>query len=295
MNKIAFIKYISALLLFGLNGIVASHIEMSSYEIVFMRTLIGSIFLIILFMLGKGKLHIRENKKDFAFVILSGIAMGTSWMFLYEAYQQIGVSLASLLYYCGPVIVMIFSPILFKEKLTAPKIIGFLTVIVGIFLVNGNITDNDTNVWGLFCGGMSAVTYFFMVTLNKKSKKIVGMENSVIQLIVSFITVAIFLSFKQGLHITIPTDAWIWILILGVVNTGIGCYLYFSPLSKLPVQTVAVCGYLEALSAVVFAAILLGEDMTLLQIVGAVFIIGGAMTGELVKPKKKGQKMSEES
>ena len=51
--------------------------------------------------------------------------MGASWMFLYEAYQQIGVSLASLLYYCGPVIVMVLSPLIFKEKLTAPKAVGF--------------------------------------------------------------------------------------------------------------------------------------------------------------------------
>ena len=47
----AFLKYLSALLLFGLNGIVASHIAMSSYEIVFLRTLIGSILLISLFPL----------------------------------------------------------------------------------------------------------------------------------------------------------------------------------------------------------------------------------------------------
>lgn len=286
MDKIAFIKYISALLLFGLNGIVASHIALSSYEIVFMRTLIGSILLIVLFLLGKGKFHIRENRKDFLFVVLSGIAMGANWMFLYEAYQQIGVSLASLLYYCGPVIVMIFSPIIFKEKLTLPKIIGFITVLVGIFLVNGNTTDTDTNVWGLFCGFMSAVSYFFLVIFNKQSKNITGMENSVIQLIISFITVGIFLVLKQGIVMQIPTDSWVWIIILGVVNTGIGCYLYFSPLSKLPVQTVAVCGYIEALSAVTFAAILLGEQMTTIQIIGAICIIGGAMIGELVKPKR---------
>ena len=287
MDSKAFIKYISALLLFGLNGIVASHIPLNSYEIVFLRTLIGSVLLIVLFLIGKGKFHIKKYKKDAVFIVLSGVAMGTSWMFLYEAYQQIGVSLSSLLYYCGPVIVMILSPLIFREKITAPKLIGFATVLVGIFLVNGNTADNNTNVWGLFCGIMSAITYFFMVTLNKKSKKIVGMENSVIQLIVSFITVAIFLSLKQGLHITIPADAWVWILILGVVNTGIGCYLYFSPLSKLPVQTVAVCGYLEALSAVVFAALLLGEKMTFIQVVGATCIIGGAMIGELVKPKSE--------
>ncbi len=283
MDKTAFIKYLSALLLFGLNGIVASNIPLNSYEIVFLRTLIGGILLLILFLIGKGKFHLSTHKKDAAFIIFSGIAMGTSWMFLYEAYQQIGVSLASLLYYCGPVIVMILSPLLFKEKLTTPKTIGFLIVVVGIVLVNGNIIGNNSNVWGIFCGGMSAVLYFFMVTFNKQSKNITGMENSVIQLVVSFLTVAIFMGLKQGFVMTIPSNTWIWIFILGIVNTGIGCYLYFSPLAKLPVQTVAVCGYLEPLSAVLFAAILLNEKMSFLQIVGAVCIIGGAMIGELLK------------
>ncbi len=285
MDRKAFLKYISALLLFGLNGIVASHIPLNSYEIVFLRTIIGSILLIILFLIGKGKFHIKKHKKDTVFIALSGIAMGTSWMFLYEAYQKIGISLSSLLYYCGPVIVMILSPIIFNEKLTVPKVLGFVTVLVGIFLVNGNAVGKS-NPWGLFCGAMSAVMYFFMVTLNKQSKNISGMENSVIQLAVSFLTVAVFTGIKQGFIINVPEDAWAWILILGVLNTGVGCYLYFSPLAKLPVQTVAVCGYLEPLSAVVFAALLLGEKMTVIQIIGAICIIGGAMIGELVKSKR---------
>lgn len=286
MDSKSFIKYIAALLLFGLNGIVASHIPLNSYEIVFLRTLIGSALLIALFLLGKGAFHIKTYKRDTLFIVLSGVAMGTSWMFLYEAYQQIGVSLSSLLYYCGPVIVMIVSPLIFHEKLTAPKVLGFATVVVGILLVNGHAADGDSNMWGLFCGAMSAVMYSFMVTLNKQSKNISGMENSVIQLVVSFLTVAVFTGIKQGFTIHVPTAAWPWVLVLGIVNTGIGCYLYFSPLSKIPVQTVAVCGYLEPLSAVVFAALLLGEEMTVIQIIGAACIIGGAMIGELVKPKR---------
>ena len=285
MDRKAFLKYISALLLFGLNGIVASHIPLNSYEIVFLRTIIGSILLIILFLIGKGEFHIKKHKKDTVFIALSGIAMGTSWMFLYEAYQKIGVSLSSLFYYCGPVIVMILSPIIFNEKLTVPKVLGFVTVLVGIFLVNGNAVGKSSP-WGLFCGAMSAVMYFFMVTLNKQSKNISGMENSVIQLAVSFLIVAVFTGIKQGFIINVPEDAWAWVLILGVLNTGVGCYLYFSPLAKLPVQTVAVCGYLEPLSAVVFAALLLGEKMTVIQIIGAICIIGGAMIGELIKPKR---------
>lgn len=285
MDRKALVKYILALLLFGLNGIVASHIPLSSYEIVFLRTLIGSVLLVVLFLVGKNKFHIKKYKKDTVYVVLSGVAMGTSWMFLYEAYQQIGVSLSSLLYYCGPVIVMILSPIIFHEKLTVPKLFGFVIVVVGIFLVNGNV-DGSSNTWGMFCGAMSAVMYFFMVTLNKKSKNINGMENAVIQLMVSFVTVAVFTGIKQGFVIEIPTNTWGWIFVLGILNTGIGCYLYFSPLAKLPVQTVALCGYLEPLSAVVFAAILLGEKMTIIQIVGAIFIIGGAMMGELIKPRE---------
>lgn len=287
MNKKELTKHLVSLLLFGLNGIVASNIELSSYEIVFFRTLIGSILLAVLFLLGKGKFNIKDNKKDFLFVVLSGIAMGTSWMFLYESYKKIGVSIGALLYYCGPVIVMLFSPVLFNEKLTAPKIIGFITVLIGVFLVNGADSGQKIGVWGLFCGIMSAVTYALMVMANKKSTKIVGMENSVIQLIVSCITVSVFLWFKQGLVINVPNNAWIWILVLGVMNTGVGCYMFFSSLSKLPVQTVAVCGYLEALSAVIFAALLLGEKMSPGQIIGAVFIIGGAMLGELGKTKKQ--------
>ena len=285
MDSNSFIKYIAALLLFGLNGIVASHIPLNSYEIVFLRTLIGSALLIALFLLGKDAFHIKTYKRDTLFIVLSGVAMGTSWMFLYEAYQQIGVSLSSLLYYCGPVIVMIVSPLIFHEKLTAPKVLGFVTVVVGILLVNGHAADGDSNMWGLFCGAMSAVMYSFMVTLNKQSKNISGMENSVIQLVVSFLTVAVFTGIKQGFIIHVPAAAWPWVLVLGIVNTGIGCYLYFSPLSKIPVQTVAVCGYLEPLSAVVFAALLLGEEMTVIQIIGAACIIGGTMVGELVKPK----------
>lgn len=281
----ALLKYLSALLLFGLNGIVASQIAMGSYEIVFLRTMIGSILLILLFMLGKGRFHLREQKRDSLFILLSGIAMGASWMFLYEAYQQIGVSLASLLYYCGPVIVMVLSPLIFKEKLTMPKVIGFLIVLAGIFLVNGHSSGRG-NAWGLFCGAMSAVMYSFMVTLNKQSRQITGMENAVIQLTVSFLAVAVFVGFKQAFVLHIPDGAWPWILILGVVNTGIGCYLYFSPLSQLPVQTVAICGYLEPLSAVVFAAILLNERMTIIQIIGAACIIGGAMVGELIKSRQ---------
>jgi len=278
MNK-AFVKYIFALLLFGSNGIVASRIDLNSYEIVLLRTLIGSLLLIAIFFLSRGKLTFWKHKKDFVFLAVSGIAMGTSWMFLYEAYTQIGVSIASLCYYCGPVIVMILSPLLFQEKLTSTKIIGFLAVLIGIYFVNG-YGAVAANRFGLLCGLASAVMYAFMVIFNKKATSITGLENSALQLFVAFATVAVFVGFKQGFKIDIPTESVFPIFVLGLLNTGIGCYLYFSSTGKIPVQTVAICGYLEPLSAVLFSAIFLGEKLLPMQIIGAVLIIGGAIFGK---------------
>jgi drug/metabolite transporter (DMT)-like permease len=103
---------------------------------VLFRALIGSVLLIAMFFLTKQTVSLHHKKCPFLFLILSGAAMGASWMFLYEAYRQIGVSVASLLNYCGPIILMALSPFLFREKLTWPKVTGFITVLCGVLLVN---------------------------------------------------------------------------------------------------------------------------------------------------------------
>ncbi len=279
--KQSYIKYIIALLLFGSNGIVASFISMDSYEIVFSRTMLGSLLLLTIFLAGKGKFTFYKYKKQFLCLAVSGVAMGASWMLLYEAYARIGVSIASLLYYCGSVIVMALSPLIFKEKLTAYKVIGFLAVLFGVFLVNGNPFDGNADMFGMLCGLLSAVMYSLMVMFNKKATSIAGLENAALQLSVSFMTVAVFVGCKQGFTMEIAPANILPVVILGLLNTGIGCYFYFSSIGSLPVQSVAICGYLEPLSAVLFSVFLLKETMLPLQIIGAVFLLGGAVFGEL--------------
>ena len=280
-------KYIAALLLFGLNGIVASYITLNSYEIVFLRTLIGSILLIAIFLITKSKTQFYMYKRQLGSISVSGAAMGMSWMFLYEAYQKIGVGIASLAYYCGPIIVMALSPFIFREKLTWVKVVSFLCVLLGVFFVNGQAIGDGGESWGLFCGMMSAIMYAAMVIFNKKAKNITGLENSMLQLFISFLTVAVFVGIKQNFIIEISISDIIPIFILGLINTGVGCYFYFSSISYLPVQTLAICGYLEPLSAVIFSILFLKETMVPIQVVGAVFILVGAIFGELFNTASK--------
>jgi len=279
--KAAYIKYIVALLLFGSNGLVASFINLSSWEIVLMRTLLGSLTMALLFLLTRRKFTFMQKKKAVLFLCISGICTGSSWLFLYEGYVRLGVSIASLCNYCGPVIVMALSPLLFREKLTPVKIIGFITVLCGICLINGKVAGSGNTV-GLICGIMSAVTYAFMIILKKLSAEIEGLESSMFQLIAAFVTVAVFVGIKQGFAIPITSAGLPAILILGIINTGIVSYMYFSSMGKLPVQSVAVLGYLEPLSAVLLSVIFLRETLLPMQIVGGVLIIGGAAVAELL-------------
>ena len=126
-----------------------------------------------------------------------------------------------------------------------------------------------------------------MLILNKKARGVDGMENSLLQMLSATVTVFLLLLCKGGLAMSVTAASWPWILLLGIVNTGFGCWCYFSALGALPVQTVAVCGYLEPLSAVIFSALLLHERLTAPQLLGAALIIGGALFTECVHPKPK--------
>lgn len=287
MRNRAALKYISALLLFGSNGIVANHISLSSYEIVFTRTLIGALFLIILFAASRQPLRFFNNKAHALSLVISGVAMGASWVFLFEAYVQIGVGVATLAYYCGPVIVMLLTPLVFKERFTAVKLLGFLAVMLGMICVNGQGLAQGRVSRGLAFGLLAACTYALMVIFNKKAAGITGLENPMWQLITAFITVAIFVGLRQGLSLHLPSGSILPVLLLGLVNTGIGCYFYFSSIGDLPMQTVAILGYLEPLSALLFAALLLHETLSPLQLLGAALILGGAAFAEMFRSERR--------
>ena len=208
--------------------------------------------------------------------------MAANWLFLFQAYRQIGVSLATLITYCGPVIVMALSPLLFRERVTAVKLAALLAALIGVFLISGQAAMEGVRLRGILCAGLSAASYVVLVVFSKLSGEISGMENSTVQLFFTFLTVAVFVGIRGGFSMRISSGDWLPILWIGLLNTGIACWLYFSAIGALPVQTVAVCGYLEPLSAVLFSVLLLGERLRGVQMLGAVLIVGGAVAGELL-------------
>ena len=168
--KDSYIKFILATVIFGTNGIIASHIPLSSYEIVLCRTVLGGTFLLILALCRhEWRVLITAPRSSLVWLVLSGIFLSGNWLFLYEAYKQIGVSLATLMCYCGPVLIMILSRFIFHEPFTLPKVSGMIIVTFGMICINGADFQANGLSWGLVCGLLCALCFALLIVAMKKN------------------------------------------------------------------------------------------------------------------------------
>lgn len=280
--KDSYIKFILATVIFGTNGIIASHIPLSSYEIVLCRTILGGTFLLIL-ALCRRQWHVlfTAPRRSLVWLVLSGIFLAGNWLFLYEAYQQIGVSLATLICYFGPVLIMILSRFVFHEPFTLPKVAGMIIVTGGMICINGADFQANGLSWGLVCGLLCALCFALLIVAMKKTAGISGIISPACQLLVASLVVGLVTCTMSSGPAALDGTVIACILCLGIVNTGIGYSLYFSGIQNLSAQTVSICGYIEPLTALALSGLLLGEVLTAVQWLGAVLVLGGVALSEL--------------
>lgn len=275
------VLFIASMVIFGTNGLIVANISLGSAEIVLMRTFLGSLFLLAM-VLVKRSFSFADLKADLVPATIGGAALGLNWVLLFSAYRSAGVGLSTLTYYCGPIIVLALSPVLFKEKLTWNKLLAIAAVAVGMFCITGDIEPGSDVQTGLLCGGGAALLYASLIVANKRVKRLSGLNCAMYELIVAFFVVLIYLIASNAKLPVIPAaEDIVWVLVIGLVNTGLAYYLYFSSLQKLPGQTVALVCYIDPLTALLVSIAFLGEKLLAVQIVGAVLILGGACLGEL--------------
>ena len=284
------ILFVASMVIFGTNGLIVANISLGSAEIVLMRTFLGSLFLLAI-VLVKRSFSFADLKADLIPATIGGAALGLNWVLLFSAYRSAGVGLSTLTYYCGPIIVLALSPVLFKEKLTWNKLLAIAAVAVGMFCITGDIEPGSDVQTGILFGGGAALLYASLIVANKRVKRLSGLNCAMYELIVAFFVVLIYLLASNVKLPVIPAaEDIVWVLAIGLVNTGLAYYLYFSSLQKLPGQTVALVCYIDPLTALLVSVAFLGEKLLGVQIAGAVLILGGACLGELKFKKTENKK-----
>ena len=211
---------------------------------------------------------------------------GLNWIFLFAAYMETTVAVASLLNYMAPVIVILIAPAVLRERLDKRKLLCVAAAFAGILLVSGVWNGSVGSPAGIFLGLMAAVCFVVIVICNRFLRDIRALDRAVVQLAVSALTILPYALIRNRGGLPAPdVRSFLIVLVLGLIHTGLAYCLYFSGMGTLPVQTVAILGYLEPVVSVLCSAFFLKEAMGPVGWIGAALIIGAAVVSETLPEK----------
>lgn len=281
------LRNITAMLIFGTIGLFIKNIDLASSEIALTRGFIGGITLILATIFFKKKISLEAIRKNLYLLILSGLAVGLNWIFLFQGYKYTSISNATLSYYFAPVFVTILSPLILKEKLTLSKFMCVLMALIGMACIVGvDGINGGKDILGIAYGLLAAGFYASVILMNKFLKEIDSLEITVVQLLSAAIILLPYVLLVEGNNIfSVSSNSIPYILILGILHTGIAYMFYFSSLQELKGQTIAVLSYIDPVFAVLISAVVLQESIGVFQILGGVLILGSSFLSEILNRK----------
>ena len=279
---------VSSMLIFGTIGVFRRFIPLPSAFLAFSRGILGGLCILLLLRMKKQNRSEKPARRDMLMLVVSGVLIGINWMLLFEAYNHTTVAVATLCYYMAPTVVILLSPVIFRERMTVKKAVCAAVAIAGMVLVSGVIGDSgspEVSIPGILLGLGAALFYAAVVIMNKKIRNVDAYQKTTVQLLSAGLSMVPYLLLTGGFSTEgFSVSAAVLLLVVGIVHTGIAYTLYFGSMDGLRVQTVAILSYIDPVSALLFSAFLLREPLSPLNILGAVMIIGSAMVSEIRKP-----------
>ena len=253
----------------------------------------GAIAFLFLFFInlknGKWKLLKTYKAKDYA--IISGL--GLLGLFVYSALYYYGLRWLSsqeacILNYLWPMMLVAFSCLILKERLTGIKLLAMLCSFAGIVLLCAGSSGSTGGSAGL---GMvacicAAACYGLFSVLNKKLDYDQEIFMMLGWLLVAVASAVLGLSTENW--VVLQPAQWGGMLWLGIATNAIA-YLWWA-LSLQGIENtakIANLAYLTPFLSLVVSFVLLGEKISLRALAALVFIVGGVLLQSLFEGKKK--------
>lgn len=176
MKKFAVLLTVVAGTLWGIIGCFVRQLQeygLTSMHIVCIRMVLSAVMFSLFILCFDIKLF-KIKLKDIWCFLGSGVLSVATFSFCYfKAIELSSLSQASILLYTAPIFVVMFSVVLFKEKLTTVRVISLVLAFLGCVFVTGVVSGGgDFNLVAVVYGLMSGVCYalysiFSRFALNK--------------------------------------------------------------------------------------------------------------------------------
>lgn len=243
------------------------------------------LFLLLVVVLSKQKLSASDIRRNLLPLCLSGFFLGFNWILLFEAYRYTTVATATLCYYLAPVFVILVSPLILKEKLTAKKLICVAVALLGMVFVSGVLETGLPSAGegkGILFGIAAATFYASVVLCNKHIHDISSYDMTIMQLGIATVVLLPYTLLTESVgDLQFTAGALGMLLFVAIVHTGVAYALYFSSMQGLSSHTIAIFSYVDPIVAIMLSALLLHEPMGISGIIGAVLILGSTLISGL--------------
>ena len=278
------IMIVASMLIFGTIGLFRRYIPCTSAFLAFVRGILGGMLLLVFTRIRKKDTGEKLPRQAMIWLAVSGAVIGINWMLLFEAYNHTTVAVATLCYYMQPTIVMLVSPLLFRERLTKRKAICAVIAVIGMVLVSGVIESGGAgtgNLKGVLLGLGAAVCYASVIIMNKKITGVDAYRKTTIQLLCAGLVMVPYMLLTDGFGKTEFSAGTIALLVIvGIVHTGFAYVLYFGSMDGLKAQSIAMLSYIDPVTALLLSALVLREPLSAAGVVGAIMILFSAVFAE---------------
>ncbi|HYK73923.1 MAG TPA: EamA family transporter [Pseudoneobacillus sp.] len=264
-------------------------IGFSPMEIVAIRVTVAFVLLVIVGIAFFRK-QLKVKAKDIPIFLGSGIIsiVFFNWCY-FTTINQMNLSLAVILLYTAPAIVVLLSRFIFKEKLTTQKIIAVLGTLLGCILITGiGSTSKDAlTLAGLLTGLGSGLGYALYSIFGKIALR--RYQPFTITLYTFLFATAFLLPLTalwEKAPLLFQPNTIFWGLGLGLLPTVLAYIFYTKGLEKVESSKAAIIATIEPIVATILGIILYHEGMNMFQIVGTGMIFSSVIIVNLQRKNR---------
>jgi drug/metabolite transporter (DMT)-like permease len=245
----------------------------SAPVIVFFRLALGSAVVIAWFA-ARGRLSELRARDRRGLLLVSGLTLAVHWVSFFLAYKRLSVATVILIVYVGPVFMALLAPALAQEPLERRTLASLALSLGGIALIAGPAA-RGVSAFGLTAALLAMASFVALVFVGKalvrsyQPPAIVAWQLGSAAVMVSPALVA------AQRHAIVRS--WPVLLVLDVVHTGICGVLYFRAMQVVKAQHMGILAYLEPVTAVVWAWLVLSERPAAATLVGGALIIAAGL------------------
>lgn len=265
-----------SVIIMSLAGVIGKFVTWPASAITFSRVALSSLFLLIVMTIKKEKIKL-DCRKDYLLMIIAGIVMGTHWTMFFTSVHVSSVAIATITFATFPLFVTFLEPVLYKEKLRTSNILVSLIMIFGVIVTVPEFSLANNMSVGILWGMGGAATYAILTLMNRYFSS--RYSGSLVCLYEQGAAALFLLPFTLTVvgSISFTLTEVTAIIFLGIACTALGHSLFVGSLRTVSAHTAGIVSGMETVYSIVFAMILLGQMITLRELIGGIIILGASL------------------